>query len=104
MTMGQASQILTDNKIPHTFYTALWAHDKGIDYRANWILVRGLTVFYDNGGITGPASTIKSTEDLKEAMQDFNYITISEAHYTDSNLLPKAGQIQDPAASESITP
>jgi hypothetical protein len=101
MTMDQASKILTDNRIPHTFYTTLW-EDSGRNQRANWILVRGLAVFYDNSVATGPTGIYRSPEGLKEAMQDFNYITISEAHYTDVNLLPKSGQTQDPAASESI--
>jgi hypothetical protein len=96
ITMGQASQILSDNRIPHTFYTALWAYDKGIgiDYRSNWILVRGLTVFYSNRmGVTGPTVTCKSLPSLKKKLQEFNCLLISEANYTDVNLLPKAGQI-----------
>ena len=96
MTMDQASQILTDTKIPHTFYTALLEDDAGENYRTNWILVRGLAVFCDNGyKVTGTS-------------QDFNYILISEAHFTDASLLSKAGQIRsipkDPAASKSDCP
>jgi hypothetical protein len=105
MTMDQASQILTDNRIPHTFYAALLEDDAGENYRTNWILVRGLTVFYDNGT---SHRTRNSLADFKAAMKDFHYILISEAYYTDASLLSKAGQIRsiprDPAASESDLP
>jgi len=101
MTMDQASKILTDNRIPHTFYTALW-EDSGRNQRANWILVRGLAVFYDNSVATGPTGIYTSPEGLKETMRGYKYIPISEAHYKGIKCLPKPGKPQDPAASESI--
>jgi hypothetical protein len=106
ITMGQASQILSDNRIPHTFYTTLWT-DTEVNYRTNRILVRGLTVFYENGGETGPTITIHSAEGLKEAIQEINWILISEAHYTEASLLPEAGPLPEAchsAASESDLP
>jgi hypothetical protein len=111
ITTSQASQILTDTKIPHTFYTALLEDDAGDNYRTNWILVRGLTVFCDNGYMRQRLQGRRirnSLSDFKEAIQDFNYILISEVHFTDASLLSKAGQIRsiprDPAAPESIHP
>jgi hypothetical protein len=104
ITTAQASQILTDNRIPHTFYTTLWT-DTESNYRINRILVRGLTVFYDNGyEVTGPASNIKSAEELKRKIRRNNLHLISEANYTDSSLLPEADVPMYPAASKSDCP
>ena len=105
MTMDQASQILTDNRIPHTFYAALLEDDAGENYRTNWILVRGLAVFYDNGTSQRARNSLA---DFKAAINYLHYILISEVHFTDASLLSKAGQIRsiprDPAASESDLP
>ena len=90
MTMDQASAVLTDKGISHTFYTMLWKSCIGEENITNFILVGGLTVFFERG-LAGPTRDNLPPEGFLKLLRDFAFDFVSGDYYTCLKELPKSG-------------
>lgn len=84
-TIKQVSDFLTQIGVRHTFFTLLIQGEKEEKFRSNWILVRGLTVFWERFHAGGSSMRQISMEEIigfwrseNVTIWDFNHIETIE--------------------------